>query len=408
MKVCILTLGCKVNSCESGAIAKQFKNKGFEVAEKLCDADYYVINTCAVTKEAERKSRETITKCLKRNEKAKIFVLGCASENNETQFRQKHTNVVFVSGNGNKSSVLELIANEQKHPLPLVFEELGNGESARTRAFIKVQDGCNNFCSYCIIPYLRGRSRSRDINSVMEEINSLNNVKEIVLSGINLSDYKGGLITLAEEVDKAGIRFRFGSLEVNVITEDFVNRLKSLKHFCPHFHLSLQSGSNDVLKKMNRHYTAEKYIEACNLLKKSFQNGNITTDIIVGFPTETEADFNQSVELAKKAGFGFIHVFPYSKRDGTVASKMPDLDKKTKETRAKILMGVRDELKSQFIAQNLGSTLTVLTEDKEEDLRVGYTENYVKVYLEEDVPENTLVKVKLITPFKDGVKAIII
>ncbi|MBR2874885.1 MAG: radical SAM protein, partial [Clostridia bacterium] len=168
------------------------------------------------------------------------------------------------------------------------------------------------------------------------------------------------------------------------------------------------SGSNDVLKKMNRHYTAEKYLQACNLLKGAFPNGNITTDIIVGFPTETEADFNQSVELAKKAGFGFIHVFPYSKRDGTVASKMPDMDKKIKETRAKILMGVRDELKSQFIAQNLGSTLTVLTEDKEEDLRVGYTENYVKVYLEEDVPENTLVKVKLITPFKDGVKAIII
>ncbi|MEG1806005.1 MAG: MiaB/RimO family radical SAM methylthiotransferase, partial [Clostridia bacterium] len=295
MKVCLYTLGCKVNQYESGGLHKELQDRGFEVCDSLEPADIYIINTCAVTAEAERKSRNSITKCLALNPFSKIFAIGCAVQKNAAQFLEKD-NVVYVNGNANKKKVLELIEKTQIDDISLEFEDFVSTINSRTRAFVKVQDGCNNFCSYCIVPYLRGRSRSREISSVVDEIKGLKNCNEVVLTGINLSDYKfGGLGKLAEEVDKVGMRFRFGSLEVNVITDEFLSILKNLNHFCPQFHLSLQSGSTAVLKKMNRHYTAEEYVAACDKIQSTFENANITTDVIVGFPSETDDNFNETI-----------------------------------------------------------------------------------------------------------------
>lgn len=407
MKVSIVTLGCKVNQYDSGGVISILEASGVETAEGLIFADAYIVNTCAVTKEAERKSRETITKCLKLNQNAKVFVMGCASQKNPSQFANKSENVVYVNGNGDKKKVAELIAGTALSELPLEYEEFGVAKSEKTRAFVKVQDGCNNFCSYCIVPYLRGRSRSREIEKVVEEIRALKDVNEVVLCGINLSDFHGGdgLISLAEAVDTCGIRFRFGSLEERVITDEFLNRLQKLKNFCPQFHLSLQSGSDAVLKRMNRKYTSSEYLLATEKIKAAFMNANITTDVIVGFPGETEEEYEESEALAKAVGFGDMHVFPYSKREGTVAAKMEDLPKSVKTERAKRLAALRDALKDQYISRFIGKTLTALTEDIENGKRVGYTENYVKVYLPESIESNKLIRVTLTEKFGDGALA---
>ncbi len=404
MKVSVVTLGCKVNQYDSGGVINILSERGIETVEGLVFADAYIINTCAVTREAERKSRETVTKCLKLNPEAKVFVMGCASQKNPVQFEEKSDRVVYVNGNGDKKKVASLIEGVELSALPTVYEEFDTAKTEKTRAFVKVQDGCNNFCSYCIVPYLRGRSRSREIDKVTKEISALQDVNEVVLCGINLSDYRfgDGLISLAEAVDKCGIRFRFGSLEERVITDDFLARLKKLDNFCPQFHLSLQSGSDTVLKRMNRKYTASEYIAACEKIKSAFENANITTDAIVGFPGETEEEFEETVTLAKTVGFGDMHVFPFSKREGTVAAKMEDMPKSVKTERAKRLSEVAKGLKDAYIDRFLGKTLTALTEDIENGMRVGYTENYVKVYLPDTVSGNTLIKVVLDRRYGDG------
>ena len=402
MKVCIYTLGCKVNQYESGGFERDLELRGIEVADKLCFADVYIINTCAVTAEAERKSRNSVTKCLAFNPNGKIFVVGCAVQKNAEQFIAKN-NVAYVNGNSLKRQVLDFIDSVEVVPMSLDFEEYGSTKNSRTRAFVKVQDGCNNFCSYCIVPYLRGRSRSRDIEACVKEISELQDVKEVVLCGINLSDYKnGGLATLAEEVDKVGIRFRFGSLEVNVITEEFLERMSKLANFCPQFHLSLQSGSSEVLKKMNRHYTALEYLTACNKIKETFVTANITTDVIVGFSGETDENFMESCELAQDVGFGDMHIFPYSKRQGTAAENLPDMEKAIKTQRVNILSKIRNQLKLEFIEKYKGVVFTVLTEEMWENYTVGHTENFIKVYIQGEIKENSLVKCSIGSAFQDG------
>ena len=266
MKVAVLTLGCKVNKYESDALIFKLKEMGFEATDKLEYADYYVINTCAVTNEAERKSRQMVERCRKFNENAKIFIMGCASQNRPLQFGEKAN---FVQGVANK---LEIIKHFEElgskiYDLPTVYEDDLYSAQTLTRAFIKIQDGCNNFCTYCIIPYLRGRSRSRSIESVAKEVEKLpNDVKEIVLVGIDVSDYqqdgKRALIDLLERLDTFNKRIRLSSMEDNLIDEDFVKRLSKLKNFCPHFHLSLQSGSDEVLKKKNRKYTTNDFMNS--------------------------------------------------------------------------------------------------------------------------------------------------
>ena len=328
MKAVVFTLGCKVNDVESGSIIRGLEELGYEVFREMVEADLYVINTCAVTAEAERKSRQTVGKAVKKNPSAKIIVCGCASEKAPTAFLEKGHTVYAVTGAQRKNKVLEIVRSgfendggicletEQK------YEEMLLPECLKTRNFVKIQDGCNRFCSYCIIPYLRGRSRSRALESAAAEILA-STAQETVVTGIDVSEYKDenghDLADLMLAVKDANTRLRLGSLEVSLITERFLGALKQVKRFAPQFHLSLQSGSDKVLKSMNRHYTRAEYLEKCRMIYEYFPNAAITTDIIVGFPTETEEDFALSLQIVEEAGFAQSHAFPYSPREGTNA-----------------------------------------------------------------------------------------
>ena len=401
MKVAVLTLGCKVNKYESDALIFKLKEMGLDATDKLEYADFYVINTCAVTNEAERKSRQMVERCHKFNNNAKIFIMGCASQNRPLQFGEK---VNFVQGVANK---LEIISHFQEignkiYNLPDVYEDDLYSAQTLTRAFIKIQDGCNNFCTYCIIPYLRGRSRSRSMESVISEVEKLpQDVKEIVLVGIDVSDYKQNgkraLIDLLERLDCYGKRLRLSSMEDNLIDEDFVERLSKLKNFCPHFHLSLQSGSDEVLKKMNRKYTTIDFMNSVNLIRKYFKNAGITTDVIVGFPTETEEDFEKSCEFIKKVNFSDLHIFPYSKREGTVASKIyKDLPKSIKNERVKVLEEIKKKDKLNFIKKN--DIVEILIEEEKNGAFYGYSKNYIRCVLKGNFKVGEIVRAKIIEP----------
>ena len=402
MKIAVLTLGCKVNKYESDALIFTLQKKGFEATDALEWADAYIINTCAVTNEAERKSRQMIERCRKFNPNAKIYVVGCASQNRPSQFEKK--GVVFVQGVAEKLKIIDhlLSEGEKVYDLPLEYEDDFFSAQTKERAFIKIQDGCNNFCTYCIIPYLRGRSRSREASSVIAEIEKLpKSVKEVVLVGIDVSSYcdKNGakLIDLLEALDRFGFRLRLSSMEDNLISEDFVRRLKNLKNFCPHFHLSLQSGCDEVLKKMNRKYRTADFERTVNLIRKYFPLAGITTDVIVGFPTETEENFTETVNFIKKIGFSDLHIFPYSNRKGTVASKMfKDLPKSVKEERAKVLAEIRKKDKIDFITQN--DTLEVLIEEEKNGVFFGYSKNYIKCAFIGGCHVGEIVKARVIKP----------
>ena len=402
MKIAVLTLGCKVNKYESDALIFTLQKKGFEATDALEWADAYIINTCAVTNEAERKSRQMIERCRKFNPNAKIYVVGCASQNRPSQFEKK--GVVFVQGVAEKLKIIDhlLSEGEKVYDLPLEYEDDFFSAQTKERAFIKIQDGCNNFCTYCIIPYLRGRSRSREAKSVIAEIEKLpKSVKEVVLVGIDVSSYcdKNGtkLIDLLEELDRFGFRLRLSSMEDNLISEDFVRRLKNLKNFCPHFHLSLQSGCDEVLKKMNRKYRTADFERTVNLIRKHFPLAGITTDVIVGFPTETEENFTETVNFIKKIGFSDLHIFPYSNRKGTVASKMfKDLPKSVKEERAKVLAEIRKKGKIDFIAQN--DILEVLIEEEKNGVFFGYSKNYIKCAFIGGCHVGEIVRARVIKP----------
>lgn len=413
MKICVFTLGCKVNFYESDSLINELNKLGYETTNKLEYADIYILNTCCVTNEGERKSRQLIARCKSYNENAKILVCGCASQKNPEQFKEKNVSVII--GNSNKAEIINLI-NEENYKnlseLPLCYVDNMQSASQRVRAYLKVQDGCNNFCSYCIIPYVRGRSRSRNIESVKQEAQNLSKTcAEIVLTGINLSDFKPSLIELIESLKELPSRIRLGSLEVNVITDDFMQRLKNINNFCPQFHLSMQSGSNEVLKKMNRHYTKEEYLEKVRLIKKYFPYASITTDLIVGFPTETEEYFLESLETVKKAEFFMVHCFPYSKREGTVASKMPQILNSIKKERVKIVENLAKSLHEKYlnllkdnnVKQNLLIEEVVSIDDKK--YFVGHSEYFVKCYLEfnEKYKENDIISVIIEDIFKDGV-----
>lgn len=372
MKVVIFTLGCKVNKYESDKIAECLKSRGYSVSEKLEKADCYIINTCAVTNEAERKSRQSVSRVLKLNDKAKIFIMGCASEHNHIQF--SNDNVVKVLGCQDKFKILEYF------PKLIEIETINNDSSVRQ--FIKVQDGCNNFCTYCLIPYLRGRSKSRSIESIVKEVESLHNTKELILTGIDLSDFKIGdnkaLSTLIKSLEFFNGRIRLGSLELNIITQEFLDVLSRCKNFCPHFHLSLQSGCDTVLKRMNRHYKTTDFANAVDLIRKYFPYASITTDIIVGFPKETEEEFIDTFNFTKLVEFSDIHIFPYSKRAGTVALKFGGfVDGEEIKKRTKKLESIKVELCTKFQQKNVGIPLTLLVEEIDEEFGYGYTENYI-------------------------------
>jgi len=423
MKIAILTLGCKVNKYESDALEYELNLKGYETADSFCEADVYVINTCAVTQEAEKKSRQMIARCKKFNPKAKFIICGCASQKNQKQFIEK--GAFYISGTVGKykvAKIIEKLAENNKYRLkksehidefPLEYEDSMRAKQNRTRAYIKIQDGCNNFCSYCIIPYLRGRSRSRPIFSIINEAMELDDeIKEIVLTGINVTDYKidgeKGLGVLMEELDLVGKRLRLGSVEDTLVDESFIKKLSDLDHFCPHFHLSLQSGSESVLKRMNRHYSPKQFYKSVKLIRKYFPLAGITTDVIVGFPEESEKEFKETYKFVKKVGFSQLHIFAYSQREGTVASKLyKDLPHNIKQERSGILEKLNKKMKLKFLKKN--KVGKVLVEEKIENFYVGYTENYIRCYIKSDKDiTNQILNVKIGKPYKDGVVAEII
>lgn len=407
MKAVVFTLGCKVNGCESEALIAGLAERGYEVTDKLEKADLYIVNTCAVTAEAEKKSRQTASRIKRLNPDAKIIFTGCAVEKNPESFKNKSDDYL-VTGVFGKNKLLELLdeKGEMLFPHASEYEELTPVKSLKKRAFIKVQDGCNSFCSYCIIPYLRGRSRSRSPQKIKDEIISVG-AQEVVITGIDLSDYRFNGLTLAgllRELKAVKTRIRLGSLEARIIDEDFLNACKELYAFAPHFHLSLQSGSDSVLKKMNRHYTSREFFEKTELIKRFFPDAGITTDVIAGFPTETDADFADTVSLIKRVGFTDIHPFIYSPRSGTVAYKMQDLPYDVKKTRLDELLRVKAELKNAFALREEGKALEFLPEERKNGYTTGYTGNYLRIYVKADVSDNPE-RVRVLKPFRDGALA---
>ncbi len=414
MKAVVYTLGCKVNDVESGSLIRGLEELGFEVSREMERADLYVVNTCAVTAEAERKSRQTIGKALKCNPLARIIVCGCAAQKNARAFLDK--GVVAVVGAQRKNRVLEIVqadfadgfCGEQLQDEGGRYEDMPLPKCLKTRNFVKIQDGCNRFCSYCVIPYLRGRSRCRSVESAAEEILKSTSY-ETVVTGIDISAYKDengkDLADLMLAVKDAATRIRLGSMEVSLITERFLSALKGVKSFAPQFHLSLQSGSNQVLKSMNRHYTREEYLEKCKMIYEAFPNAAITTDIIVGFPTETEADFEASVNVVREAGFSQIHAFPYSPREGTQAYKRyKELPSAVKKERVERLLQAGEAQKRAYIEKLAGKTCTLVPEHFINGYTEGYAENYVRVYVQGDLGKAP-VRVKIVAPFQDGALA---
>ena len=409
-KAALHNLGCKVNSYETEAMTQLLKKAGYEIVSFQDQADVYIINTCSVTNMADRKSRQMLHKAKKQNPNAVVVATGCYVQT-ATEKVAQDLSIDLVVGNNRKKDIVEILneyyaekeAGEQVKEEYVIdinhtdeYEDLEiSTVTEHTRAHLKIQDGCNNFCSYCIIPYARGRIRSRTMESIKAELERLSasGFKEIVLTGINLSCYDDNgkkLIDVIEMADNVnGIeRIRLGSLDPEVVTEDFVERLGKVKKICPHFHFSLQSGCDKTLKAMNRHYTSDEYYEKCQLIRKYIDNPAFTTDVIVGFPGETEEDYISSREFVKKVKFAELHVFKFSKRDGTVAAKMPNqIDEKIKTLRSEDLIKTGEELTKEFRQAKIGQDTTVLFEEKilldNKEYWVGHTVDYIKIAVPE-------------------------
>ena len=423
MKVGFLSLGCKANSYDTETILAQFEKRGYEIVRDHSYADIFIINTCSVTNIAERKSRQAVERVLKTNPDAIIVVTGCYAQIKPDEVKNLR-NVAVVAGNRDRMKIVDMVeeyistGNRKLKVTDLLhnsqFEELDiSNYGTRTRVQLKIQDGCDNFCSYCIIPYTRGRICSKPMEKVLEQVEQIKSqgVKEIVLTGIHIASYgrdikEYSLIDLLEKIhsitDSTGMRIRLGSLDPSVVTEEFTERLSQLERICPQFHLSLQSGSDTVLKRMNRHYTADEYYKSVTLLRQAFDNPALTTDIIVGFPGETEEEFNQTLAFAEKVGFAKIHIFPYSKREGTVAAKMPDqIPHSVAAEREKRLSDAEKKMRCEYIASHIGKSVNVLFEEiKEKDgvrYACGYTPEYIYVHVRtnenfENIEKNVMLK----------------
>lgn len=402
MKACVFTLGCKMNEVESASLMRGLEDAGYEVTDELSYAELYVLNTCAVTAEAEKKSRQAVARIKKYNPNAKIFVCGCAAEHNKTAFASRD-GVQFVTGAVQKGELLQKILGGEFTPCA-GFDELPFPKQTKTRAFLRVQDGCNRFCSYCLIPYLRGRSRSRSKESVLAEAR-FSSAREIVLTGIDVSSYRDGESDLGDLLlllSALPARIRIGSLEASIITSDFLTKMKAAKNAVPHFHLSLQSGSNAVLRSMNRRYTREEYLDKCRMIYEFFPDAAITTDLIVGFPTETEADFRDSLSIIAEAGFARVHCFPFSVREGTQAQKLKDLSPLVKKERMGRILAAAAAAEEAYRTRFLGTVREALFEEDG-----GYTDNYIRVYAEGG-RAGLLTKVRMMQLERDGVRAEII
>ncbi|MBR5517572.1 MAG: tRNA (N(6)-L-threonylcarbamoyladenosine(37)-C(2))-methylthiotransferase MtaB [Clostridia bacterium] len=409
-KVKFLTLGCKVNLYETEAMKGLFENSGYEVTESE-DADVFVINTCTVTAMSDRKSRQMIRRAKKKNPKSIVAVLGCYSQVAPEEVA-KIEDIDIIMGTTDRTKIVEYVEafdgtrqNRVQAEIPKVFEDLKSTHQNRTRATLKIQDGCRNFCTYCIIPFARGPLRSKTTESTIAEVKELahNGYKEIVLVGINLAMYgvdtNSSLIEIIEAVcGVEGIeRVRLGSLEPNLITDDFIERTKKLPNFCHHFHLALQSGSTTVLERMKRHYTAEEYIKAAEMLKNAFPDCALTTDVMVGFPGETDEEFEESRNTVKTVGFSHIHVFPYSRRKGTVADRMENqVDENIKNIRTEKMIETGAQIKKEFFEKYMGKTMPILVERQaSEGVYEGHTTNFIQVFAKGESREGCVVNVKL-------------
>lgn len=409
MKVAVCNLGCKVNKYECDCIVTALRRMGHEVVTALEPADAYIVNTCAVTGEAERKSRQFVTRCLRQNPSATVAVIGCASQHDASPFRSK-SGVTYIGGVADKAAAAVRFFEKATDvaPLPLEYDGLCDPAEDRTRAYIKVQDGCDNFCSYCLIPYLRGRSRSRALADCVAECEAVAaRSREIVLTGIDLSSYGknigSSLAELIAALKDVDVRIRLGSLEVGVVDEKLLGALKGLKRFCPQFHLSLQSGGDAVLKRMNRHYTSAQYAAKVALIREAFPDAAVTTDLICGFPTETEGDFEQSLEFVESMRFAQVHVFGYSPRSGTVAAKLPQLPANVVEERVARAVAVAEKCKREFLSALVGKRLDVLAEQYEDGCTSGHSLEFVKAYIPGRHDGELSVTVKQL--YKDGVIA---
>ena len=429
-KVCFYTLGCKVNQYETEAMMEIFKENNYELASIDDICDIYIINTCTVTNLSDRKSRQFISRVRNINPEAIIAAVGCYSQINPDEVSEiEGINVVI--GTKNRAKIVDyceeaLITNKLVNKVEDIkynreFENLSiSAQDHMTRAYLKIQEGCSQFCSYCIIPYARGPIRSRNIDDIYYEANKLsnNNYKEIILTGIHAASYGLDLktgISLVDIVEKVatidGIkRIRLSSLEPRLINRNFLERVRNTGKFCDHFHLSLQSGSDKILKLMNRKYTREEYINKIELIREYFPQAGITTDIIVGFPGETDDDFNTTVDLVRKVEFSKIHIFKYSPREGTVAATMNNqIDGNIKKIRSAFLLDVSDKIAKNFLNSFNGKELEVLFEEKnDKHIMSGYSKNYIRVNTSYDKKYiNNITKVKIIDIQDDEVFGII-
>ena len=433
-KVAFITLGCKVNQYETNAMTQKFIEKGYEIVEHHQKADIYVINTCTVTNMSDRKSRQMLRRVKELNNKAVVVACGCYAQVAKTEL-EKIEEIDLILGNNEKKEIVkyveEYIENHKKQieiedvMYQKEFVDFGDVTyTEKTRAVIKVQDGCDRFCSYCIIPYARGRVRSRRPESIVSEIKQIakEGIQEVVITGIHIASYgkdfkedinkEYRLIDLLEEINKIeGIkRIRLGSLEPLLITEEFVERLVKLEKICHHFHLSLQSGCDETLKRMNRRYTTTEFKNIVSILRKYYEDVILTTDIIVGFPGETEEEFETTYKFLEEIKFYKMHVFKYSPRKGTKAAQMKEqIDGNKKEQRSQKLIELSDKNEKEYNQSYIGKEVEVLWEEEKEGTYKGHTKNYILAYYKEVESEkekdleNKIIKVKCIEEEKDHI-----
>lgn len=415
-KAAFYTLGCKVNQYDTEAVMESFIKHGYEIVDFDEYADVYVVNTCTVTHLSDRKCRQMLRKTKKINPDSILVAMGCYAQAAKDAIKDQIEEVNIVVGTDNRNKIVELVEEynkDKKQYTNIVtdimdikeFEELQVSQmSERTRVYLKIQEGCNNYCTYCIIPYVRGHIRSRKIENIMQEAKRLaqSGFKEIVLTGIHVASYGKdlkniSLIDVIEQIhDIEGIeRIRMSSVEPGLITDDFVDKIKDMPKLCHHFHLSLQSGSDTVLKRMNRKYNLDDYRQSVKRLRNIWEDVAITTDIIVGFPGETESEFNETLAFAEEIGFAKIHIFPFSPREGTTAAKMKDqISPNIKAMRAKKLADVEERLRKDFLMKQVGKRAEVLFEIYECGILTGHTSNYLtfKTISSENL-ENTICQV---------------
>lgn len=412
MKVKAITLGCKVNTYESEYILSSFKDKGFSIVNDNSKADIYIINTCSVTNQSDAKSRKVINRIVRENSDAIVVVMGCFIEANQDY---THDGVSIIIGNKDKKKVVDLVLQyiEDKENKKILYPDFDSefedmfitNMSSRTRAFVKIQDGCENFCSYCIIPYTRGKCRSKKKSVVIDEVTSLvnNGYKEVVLTGIHTGHYGEDGNTTFPELLKELVqipkleRLRISSIEITELNEDFLKVLKNSPIIVDHLHIPLQAGSDTILELMNRKYDTKYFMNKIQEIRKIRPLISITTDVIVGFPSETDELFRETYDFIKKVGFTKLHVFPYSRRKGTKADLMPNqIDEIIKKDRVNELINLSNSLEKEYLDNFVNKVVEVLIETNDNNISVGHTGNYLKVVINKELEKNKLINVKII------------